>query len=154
MRIGRSFTLCRGGGEGCLLPGRGVSAPGERGVCSRGEGCLLPGRGVSAPRERVVCFRGVNRITHTSKTITLATRPVMIFIISQIVVVLVWWIGWVTGQLTGLMSVGVTFKTSSNVLVFPWGHSIVVLLHSLILSPEGPSCSRIRRMIAKSKTSK
>ena len=50
-------------GGGCLLPGGGMSAPGEGGVCSGGfvcswgvsaprRGCLLPGGGV--------CYRGVS----------------------------------------------------------------------------------------------
>ena len=83
MRTGRSLTVCRS-----LLPG-GMSAHG--GVSAQGEGGgLLPGGvcswGVSAPGGGIpACTEGdtpsVNRITDTSKNITLATtslRPVNI----------------------------------------------------------------------------
>ena len=95
MRTGssRSLTVCR-----CLLPGAGVSALG--GVCSRGsdllpggsaplgmsavEGCLLPGGGLLLGGGIPAFTEAdppVNRITDTSKNITLATtslRPVTI----------------------------------------------------------------------------
>ena len=65
------------GGGGCLLRGRGVSAPGEGGVCSWGE-CLLPGgvcswgvsaRGVVSQHALSQTPIPVNRITHTCKTL-------------------------------------------------------------------------------------
>ena len=69
MRTGRSVTVCRGGGGLCFLLG---GAP-FRGGCAS-----FPG-GVSFPACTEADPSLVNRITHTSKNITLATtslRPV------------------------------------------------------------------------------
>ena len=87
MRTGRSLTVCGGGGElvppsggdgggGCLLPGgvppsRGCLLPGG---CPSG-GCLLPG-GLLPGGGIPACTEAdppVDRITDTSKNITLAT---------------------------------------------------------------------------------
>ena len=96
MRTGRSLTgggggvSARGEGEKRVSAPRGVSAPGG---CLLLDGCLLPGGG------GVPCFRGgvsqhalrqtppVNRITDTSKNITLITtslRPIIMLILYSI----------------------------------------------------------------------
>ena len=79
MHTGRSLTVC--GGAGAFFRGGGVAFLGR-------VGCFLPGGGASFPWEVVSQHAlrqtppPVNRITDTSKNITLATtslRPVIIF---------------------------------------------------------------------------
>ena len=92
MRTGRSLTECRSllPGGGCLL--RGVSASGgcaSGGLCSQGGGvCSGVGSppGGSYPSMHWGRPPPVNRITDTSKNITLATtslRPVKIYLSSS-----------------------------------------------------------------------
>ena len=100
MRTGRSLTVCPGGGasfSGVLLSREGGVPPCREGGASFPGGASFLGGGASflggVPPSRGASFKGggipacteadppVNRITHTSKIITLATTslpPVMI----------------------------------------------------------------------------